>query len=343
MAQTKGNYSYTAALGRWTLRADRLVPINPVQGCRTMANNQAADAFGISKSLLLDVLDGVTYAAAGERHRMTKSGCEKRIKHLVDEVHAAVGIEGLNDKVPLSARVLRRRRQAVLAALDQYDPSEMDSRPERSLSPDRLREAAARIRGHSENANRDVALLYTMFTTGAKPIEIARLEVRDYLAAEGSVREVSQMRAEIALNGQARPLYFRTHRARDAIDTYLVERVRRRLGAGETASYRGLDPGSRLFLREDGQPFQVLRRETGAKGQFHCRGILDTYRTLFNRAGLLGVTTQSARRDVAKRLRERGADDDQIGELLGIKDLGALRQLLMRMRRPLSSVVENLL
>jgi site-specific recombinase XerD len=240
-------------------------------------------------------------------------------------------------------RRFARKNNAVLQALDQYDPEEDHANPGRSGSPEQLREAAARIRAHSENASRDAALFYVMFTTGAKPIEIARMEVRDYLNASGSVRDVSQMRAEIAINGLARVLYFRTHRARDAIDTYLIERVRRKLGAGADDQYRGLDPRSRLFLTEDGRPFQVLKRETAGKGQFHCLAILDTYRAVFHRAGLQGVTTQSARRDVAKRLRERGADDDQIGEVLGIKDLGALRELLSRMRRPLALVDENLL
>lgn len=313
-----------------------------------MAQNQS-EQFLTNKALLLDVLDGATYCEAGERFGIKKTGCEKRIKCLVESIHVSVRIDGWDEGQPISARTLRRRKEVILKALEQYDPQELQSRSTRSLSPDQLREAAARIRALSDNANRDVALLYVMFTTGAKPIEIARMEVRDYLNADGSVRDVSEMRAEVTITGKPRPLYFRTHRARDAIDTYLIERSRRRLGvagpAGTAARdrYRGLDPCTRLFLTDDGQPFEVRRREVPGTRQFQCRGILETYRSVFARAGLQGVTTQSARRDVAKRLRERGADDEQIGELLGIKDLGALRQLLLHMRTPLPQVVENLL
>jgi hypothetical protein len=68
------------------------------------------DTFGTSKSLLLDVLDGATYAAAGERHGMKKTGCEKRIKQLVDSIHAAIGIDGLDEDAPLSAAALRAQK-----------------------------------------------------------------------------------------------------------------------------------------------------------------------------------------------------------------------------------------
>jgi hypothetical protein len=57
------------------------------------------------------------------------------------------------------------------------------------------------VRLRSENANRDVALIYVLFCTGAKPIEIARLEVRDYLNSDGSIRERSEMRPETPSTG----------------------------------------------------------------------------------------------------------------------------------------------
>ena len=44
-----------------------------------------------------------------------------------------------------------------------------------------------------------------LFSTGARPLEIARLEVRDYLAEDGSVREESLLPAKAAVNGKARP------------------------------------------------------------------------------------------------------------------------------------------
>ena len=92
-----------------------------------------------------------------------------------------------------------------------------------------------------------MALIFVLFCTGAKPIEIARLEVRDYLNRDGSVRESSEMRSEAAVNRRSRPLFFTSSRTRAAVDAYLIERARRKLGvAGSGATgdgaYRGLDP-----------------------------------------------------------------------------------------------------
>ena len=55
---------------------------------------------------------------------------------------------------------------------------------------------------------RDVALLWVLYGTGMMPIELAKLTVGDYLAADGSVREESEIRAGIAFNDKSRPLYW---------------------------------------------------------------------------------------------------------------------------------------
>jgi hypothetical protein len=48
-----------------------------------------------------------------------------------------------------------------------------------------------------------------------------------------------------------------------------------------------------------------------------CRLMIATLRSIFTRAGWIGVTSQSARRVVARRLADKGADGAQVGELLG--------------------------
>ena len=76
-------------------------------------------------------------------------------------------------------------------------------------------------------------------------IELARLEVADYLAEDGSVRAVSNLRATVAVNGVERPLHFNSQLVVESIDAYLAERAGwtiapcPRCGLGE-----GLDPPS---------------------------------------------------------------------------------------------------
>lgn len=76
--------------------------------------------------------------------------------------------------------------------------------------------------------------------------------------------------------------------------------------------------------------------------RFLCRGIHDTYRKIFRRIGFPGVSALSVRRTVATRLFERGAAEEQIGEILGISDKKSVRELLPKLYQPLQAVVREL-
>lgn len=297
-----------------------------------------------SRELLLQVLEGGTCEAVGAAYGLGRTAVDKRIKDLVRRVDRAVGIDGLGEDGLTSLILLRARRASVLAALDRYDPAaKVPSSPSDPVSPERLRLGMERVRSRSDNPNRDVALLYVLFGSGAKPIEIARLTVADYLYADGTVRGLSEIRPEIAAYGRARPLYWRSPRLVEAMDLYLVERSRRGLGAGHRGRYRGLDPDSRLFLTESGEPFAIVAKTKQGRTQTLCWGVHELYRAIFLRAGLQGVTPSlAARSTVALRMRELGAEDAQIGELLGVKDQRTLRTLLHGMRRPIADLAAQL-
>ncbi len=70
--------------------------------------------------------------------------------------------------------------------------------------------------------------------------------------------------------------------------------------------------------------------------------MIATLRSIFKRAGWTGVTSQSARRVVARRLADKGADGAQVGELLGLSSTRAVRHLLGNERRPLEMLAREL-
>lgn len=184
--------------------------------------------------------------------------------------------------------------------------------------------------------DRDVALIYTLFGTGAKPLEIAQLTVADYLHRDGTVRVESTMRAEISVNGVVRPLYFDSKRMVDSIDRYLASRVTTGYGTGGIpGQYRGLVPDSRLFLTEDGAAMPVIVRQ---RTQRHCSVILDLFRTIFVRAGMRGAISLSARRALANKLLERRCDVDDIAALLGISR-ESVREILVSQSVPLREAI----
>ena len=300
-----------------------------------------------ARTMLANVLqEGATYREAGAPFGLGRSTVERSIKGLVHQVARERGIPEVDEDALSSLPRLRQYREPVLRAVADYTPS--NGRPKRinSLEPEEIAAGAGRVRQRSENANRDVALIFVLFCTGAKPLEMARMEVRDYLNRDGSIRERSEMRPETAVNGRSRPLFFTSSRTCTAVDAYLVERSRRRLGVvGPSAAgrdlFRGLDPLSPLFLTEAGGRFEVTGRGP-EDPRTTCRLMIATLRAIFKRAGWTGVTSQSARHVVARRLADKGADDAQVGEILGLSSSRAVRRLLGDERRPLETLAREL-
>ncbi|MCU6435309.1 site-specific integrase [Undibacterium sp. Jales W-56] len=302
-----------------------------------------------SIAMLKDVVAGKTYDAVAAEHGVTRTAVERRIKGLALKLSREVGIDGLNQDGLAFVQRLRTCSASVLSALERYTPAaSQDAPPGRILTDQEIDMAVRRTRSRSACPRRDTALFYMLLSTGARPLEIARVEVRDYLCIDGSVREESVLRADVAINRSARPLFFASQRANAAIDDYLAERLRHGLGTTAAgtgpapASYRGLDPHSRLFLTEAGAPFEIVSYGEVGQTRFLCRGILETYRKIFRRIGLEGMSALNARRTVAARLLERGAAEDQIGVVLGISELKSVRELLPHTRQPLHMVVREL-
>lgn len=301
------------------------------------------NSLSISIAMLKAVLNGQTYDAVAAQHSVTRTAVERRIKVLARTLNREVGIDGINEKGLGFADRLRQSRAAILVALDRYTPNAFPKRPAaRTLNDEEIELALHRIRTRSPFPYRDMAMLYILLISGARPLEIARLEIRDYLNVDGSVRESSVMRAEVAVNGKARPLFFSSRKAKEAIDRYLTERLRRVPGTEHTTIYRGFDANDRLFLSDAGAEFEIVGCAESGQTRFLCRGIHDAYRKIFRRTGLEGVSALNLRRTTAARMLARGAIEEQIGEVLGISELKAVRELLPDLRQPLQSIVQEL-
>lgn len=298
-----------------------------------------------SIAMMKAILDGETCTAVGERWGMTRSAVQQRVRALALELQAVVGVEGVEGESAPSLSALRMNQAAYREALQHYCP-ERRVNPARSaaLSDAEIARAIAITRTRSRCRRRDVALLLVLFSTAARPLEIARLEVGDYLNADGSVREESVLRAEASVNGKSRPLFFVSRSVVTAIDAYLAERRLRGHGSVLSPAYRGLDPRSRLFLTRDGTPMPIRVRVVGPHRHCRCNAIHDIYQRIFATAGLAGIPTTCARKTVALRLGAQGCSVDQVGLVLGLSDRTAVRKLMRPGRSsPLKVAVRGLL
>jgi integrase len=301
-----------------------------------------------SIQMLKGILDGKTYVAIAHEAGLSRSAVEQRVKALARDLETVVGVERVDEDAALTVEAMRARKDNYLEALEHYHPQRVavTGKRSRALKDQDIERAVATIRQHSNCRKRDTALLLTLCSTAAKPLEIARLLVSDYLTDDGRVREESVMRADAAINSKERLLFFAGAKVVAAIDAYLEERVRRGQGTENPTKYRGLDPESKLFLTGDGHAMPIKVRSLGNRRHYRCGVILDIYRRIFARAGLKGVSALSARRTIAERLLDRGCDVNQVGAVLGLKERESVRNLIQNeheVLKPLKAVIRDLL
>lgn len=296
-----------------------------------------------SVDMLRAVVQGRTYDSVAADFGVTRTAVERRVKSVAVQLTQAVGVDGLKAEGATFVRRLRLRREAIMAALERFEPqAATGERPARVLSPAEVAQGAMRIKGRSSRPWHDLSLYYLLFATGLRPLEVARLEVRDYLGEDGAVRRETVLRADVAINGKSRPLFFASSRLNDALAAYLRERQKLRHGLADAGSHRGLDPGSRLFLTAAGEPYPITPNGEPKQKRYVCRALLETYRKLFRYADIQGLCAQSARLTLMSRMYERGADEDQVGEILGIADRSAVRDQLPRPKPTLAALLDEL-
>ena len=193
-----------------------------------------------SVEMLRAVIGGDTYETVAVHFGISRTAVERRIKSVAVQLTQVVGVDGLKEEGAAFVRRLRLRREAILVALAGFEPlPPVGARPARVLSAPEVAQGAVRIKGRTSRTWHDLALYYMLFATGLRPLEIARLEVRDYLHADGSVCRESELRAEAAINGKLRPLYFSSCRLDDALTAYFRERCDCGHGVGVPDCYRG--------------------------------------------------------------------------------------------------------
>lgn len=303
---------------------------------------QQVSSTPLSVQMLHAILDGETFGDAARRFGVKRTTLERRVKTLVLQLMQTVGVDGLNDMSASQVRRLRAHREAILAALAQFDLPDLEMAPARVLSVAEVELGARRIREHAARPVHDLALYRLLFATGMRPAEAARLVVADYLAAGGEVRTVSLLRPQAAVHGRPRPLHFGSRALATAMGDYLEQRRQAGQGIGPDGRWRGLDPDSALLMDATGASYIDPPELTGGAGLPGSRALLEICRKLFRQTGIVGMGVQSARLTLAARMYAHGADEVQVGEVLGITERRAVRQLLPKPRPSLVELMDSI-
>lgn len=286
------------------------------------------DSLEIASLMLRSMVAGASCEHIAADFGLTKSAVSQKIRMLANDLQQIVGVVGVDEDESPTAALIRQHSDAYLEALEHFVPEAASVWRGQviELANCRLDQHMAKIARHSRCVERDSALLLILFSTAAKPLEIAQLEVRDYLDETGEVRLRSYVRADIAVNGKERPLLFTDPELREAIDSYLLRRRTEGMAIHEKSSYRGLQPYGRLFLSRSGKSMAVKRAGPGSQ-HLVCKEIHEIYRRIFAHGGHSGINTAMARRLAAHRLHLNGANAEEIGVALGVKKLAAHKLL----------------
>ena len=292
--------------------------------------------------MLREVVQGASFRAVGNAHAVSATTVERRIKGVALQLCQQIGIDGLNADGAIYVRRLRHHRDEILQALAWFQPPPTTAKPRtcRILSRDEVRLGARRIHAISSCGLHDLSLYFLLFATGAWPLEITQLQVRDFLRVNGQIRWESTMRAEIANNRRARPLLFCNDVLNTTLLAYLDERRCTMHGLGDASTYRGHAPESRLIVRSDGQDYPIIHHEPNTHRAYRCGPILEAYRRIFRQTGISGLNVRTAHLSTMAWLYQRGADEDQVGLLLGIRNRWVVRSHLARPQQTLQFLAE---
>src|SRR5574338_1494885 len=102
-------------------------------GCET---NSYLDNALQSVQMLRAVVDGATYDAVAGQFGVSRTAVERRIKTIAVQLTQVVGVDGLKEEGAAFVRRLRLHREAILAALDDFEPAPPPGgRPARVFTP----------------------------------------------------------------------------------------------------------------------------------------------------------------------------------------------------------------
>ena len=177
------------------------------------------------------MLQGQTYDQIAARFRVTKSTVSKSVTDLARELQSIVGVVGIDEDSAPTAHAIRAHGKDYLEALEHFvplaKPAATTSLP--IITQAHIDQLVLHTARHSRCKQRDIALLLMLIHTGARPNEIARLTVADYIDAAGRLRSPSWLPANAASNGIARPLLLYDATVLYWLDAYLAWRIQPRV------------------------------------------------------------------------------------------------------------------
>jgi len=167
------------------------------------------------------------------------------------------------------------------------------------------------------HGRRNAALIMGATYWGLTPIELSLLSVKDVLSENGDFYAIWIVPEHIAVNGIARESRTGDH-ALIFFEGYLQYRIVNNLGLSNLSTYRTLDPESKFFLNNYGEPYKLTPRKKGS-GVYQPRSMTEQLKRMIGRTNLKGATPASFRDSFIRGCYDHGCQWNELKMISGIK------------------------
>jgi len=187
---------------------------------------------------------------------------------------------------------------------------------------------------------RNAALIMGAVYWGLTPTELSLVSVQDVMHENGELLRIWVIPAHVAFNGEPRECHTENH-VLPFYDGYLDWRISKGWGTSNMHTFRELDPQSRFFLNDRGEPYKLSPRIAGS-GQYQPRSMNEQLKRLISRTNLYGATPSSFRDSYIRGLYENGCGWKDLMKLTGIKQKRTLEKKIRPQDAGLEIIFSNL-
>lgn len=187
---------------------------------------------------------------------------------------------------------------------------------------------------------RNAALIMGATYWGLTPYELSMLSVKEVMAENGELFRIWVIPGHVAFNGEERECYTEEH-VIPFFQGYIEWRLSNDWGLSNMPSYRGLDPESKFFLNDRGEPYKLSPRKAGT-GEYQPRSMNEQLKRMIARTALHGATPSSFRDSYVRALYENGCGWKDLMFVTGIKQKRTLERKVRPQEQLLDKVFKDL-
>jgi len=187
---------------------------------------------------------------------------------------------------------------------------------------------------------RNAALIMGGVYWGLTLYELSVIDVKDVLSESGELYRIWTLPAHHSYNGDARECRTES-RVGPFFEGWVKLRIKNKWGLSNLGSYQGLDPNSKFFLNDRGEPYKLSERKKGS-GQYQPQAMAEQFKRMIAKTNLQGATPSSFRDSFIKAMYEHGCHINDLKKITGIKQKRTLDNKIKPQEAELEDVYRSL-